>query len=167
MNPIVNIKTLVRPGTNTLLRLDTQFGQGGWCYVGWAHQCYGLTTSPLANPYTHLQVSRAGRLRVAGRDEAIQSFRQWLWEQPTTGNRAIRSALQAITPDTVLICWCAPLDCHAEVIARAATWLRTPPHDAEPSPPATPGVPTSSRGYVHLRGSFAVNPLSRRSHALP
>jgi hypothetical protein len=51
-------------------------------------------------------------------------YRVWLWEQIQKGNAAVLAELRKINDDTVLICWCVPQPCHAEVIAAAAKWLR-------------------------------------------
>lgn len=69
--------------------------------------------SPFGNPFTHGE-SRLAQFRVATRAEAIARYEDWLLQQPE---------LVARLPELrgkVLGCWCAPLPCHAEVLARYA-----------------------------------------------
>jgi len=81
--------------------------------------------SPLGNPY---QLGKDGdRLTV------IEKYRRWLWEEIKKGKQSkayeelvhIAQAYQYSTEfePVQLICWCAPLPCHAEVIASAMDWL--------------------------------------------
>ena len=78
-------------------------------YVGRATK--ELPQSPLANPYT---------IRQAGsRENAIELYRSWLWLRIRHKSPRILNALKQLDEDTVLVCWCHPLLCHAEVIERA------------------------------------------------
>ena len=78
-------------------------------YVGRPAQ--GLKGSPLANPY---------RIGSHGdRDNVIRLYRQWLAAKITGKDRAVLDALSQLNEDSVLVCWCAPKPCHAEVIERA------------------------------------------------
>jgi len=96
----------------SITALDENFPH--WVYVGRAS--HGLPQSPLANPYT---------IREAGsRQNAIELYRSWLWLQIRHKNPRILNALRELQEDTVLVCWCHPLPCHAEVIARAWQFLR-------------------------------------------
>jgi len=82
-------------------------------YVGRAG--HGLPQSPLANPYS---------IRQAGsRENAIELYRSWLWLQIRHENPRILNALRDMQDDTVLVCWCHPLPCHAEVILKAGNYL--------------------------------------------
>ena len=69
--------------------------------------------SPLGNPFP---IS-------IGRRECIEKFRDWLYGQERTSaawqevSRLVR--LYKAQGYLVLICWCAPLACHADVIAEA------------------------------------------------
>jgi hypothetical protein len=123
---IVNVSTVLnRAGPrNAPARLDAIFGAGRWRYVGWGNRRLGLVTSPLANPYTHQQRHRAGRLFVGSREEAVERYRQWLWARIEAGDEPVLAALRELDEESVLICWCAPKRCHASVIERAARWLR-------------------------------------------
>lgn len=67
------------------------------------------------NPFTH-EVNKKTRAQiiVATRAEAIARYEEWLKSQPQ---------LMAALPDLcgkVLGCWCAPLPCHGDVLARLA-----------------------------------------------
>ena len=78
-------------------------------YVGRANQ--GLPQSPLANPYS---------IRQAGsRENVIELYRSWLWLQIRHKSTRILNALKQLDEDSVLVCWCHPLPCHAQVIERA------------------------------------------------
>lgn len=96
--------------------LNEAFG-GRWLYVGRANRYAGLSASPLANPF---KVRDFG-----GRSGAtLPHYRRWLWERIRQGDPAVIEALRAIDETTVLVCWCAPGPCHAELVLAAATWLR-------------------------------------------
>jgi len=67
--------------------------------------------------------------RNGSREQVIQLYRAWLWrqlQQPLSPQRKALEALlqQAATGPLELVCWCAPLACHAEVIRSAIHWLR-------------------------------------------
>jgi hypothetical protein len=141
LNPIVNLKTWGHGFTGIEVRhaLNQQYGVGKWMYVGRRYPGCGLAQSPLANPYSHL--AQANAERVATRNDAIEAYRHWLWQGLRDKNQMILTVLRAIQPDTVLVCWCAPHPCHAEVISRAATWLRTQQSSAHPTTAPT-AIPT-------------------------
>jgi hypothetical protein len=69
--------------------------------------------SDFGNPFSH-DTDTLARWRVATRAEAIARYEEWLLAQP---------ALLVRLPELrgrVLGCWCAPLPCHAAVLARYA-----------------------------------------------
>ncbi len=66
------------------------------------------------NPYTHLSYGK-GKFRVATREEAVASYEKWLLSQPELIKQA-RAELRG----KVLGCWCAPLACHGDILARVA-----------------------------------------------
>ena len=74
--------------------------------------------SPLANPY------KGDRVTV------IEQYRQWLWGQIRLNpdGPAVRElkriACLSRQFDIVLLCFCAPLPCHSEVIIRAVRWMK-------------------------------------------
>ncbi len=96
--------------------LDEAFG-GRWIYVGRANPYAGLPQSPLANPY---KVSDHGGRRGA----TLPLYRRWLWGRIQAGDAAVIAALRAIDEHSVMVCWCAPGPCHAELVLAAAAWLR-------------------------------------------
>ena len=85
-------------------------------------QAYVGRPSPLGNPF---KLGRDG-----SRAEVIASYRSWLWAQLQEPGSAQRQELerllaqaQAQAGPLELLCWCAPLACHAEVIRSALSWL--------------------------------------------
>lgn len=80
--------------------------------------------SVLGNPFTHLPVANTlAKFSVATRDEAVDKYRDWLREQ-YKANPAVRKellrliAIYETTSELILICWCAPLKCHGDVLKR-------------------------------------------------
>ena len=65
------------------------------------------------NPFSHRPGTKA-RYLVASRQEAIAGYERWLMNQPQL------LALLPTLRGKVLGCWCAPLPCHGEVLARLA-----------------------------------------------
>jgi hypothetical protein len=83
-------------------------------------QSYVGRPSPLGNPYA---IGRDG-----SREEVIAKYRRWLWAQlqyPGSPQEAElrRLVAKARAGDLELLCWCAPLPCHAEVVRSAMLWL--------------------------------------------
>ena len=95
-------------------------------------QVYVGRPSPLGNPF---QIGRDGT-----REQVIAKYSTWLWNRirwiHPDGSRSSSQmvelqrllALAHIAPLEIL-CWCAPLPCHAEVIRAALIWL----HDTTPA----------------------------------
>lgn len=81
--------------------------------------------SLLGNPY---QLGKDGT-----RLEVIQKYRCWLWGQLKQKGlvhaKLIKLRNQASVSDLTLICWCAPLPCHAEVIKSCLEWMMTPGYE--------------------------------------
>lgn len=76
--------------------------------------------SPFGNPYSHMKGTKAEHI-VATREEAIEKYRTWFNEQLKTN--IILSELLNVMLSTVLkgndlnlVCYCAPMPCHGEVI---------------------------------------------------
>lgn len=72
--------------------------------------------SPLGNPFT---IGTDGT-----REEVIAKYETWLKEQWVRGERAHYELKRLIKmylagQDITLICWCAPLPCHGDVIKAA------------------------------------------------
>ncbi len=108
MNPIANIKSIYK-GTQSV-SLGKEFGEYKYCFC--FNKRLSLRTSPLANPYTTKRNARKERILVPSRDEAVLKYRQWLWGRIKANNLAVIHELCQITPDTTLVCWCAPAQCH-------------------------------------------------------
>jgi hypothetical protein len=71
-------------------------------------------SSKWGNPFTHEKGKTKALFFVATRAEAISKYEEWLKEQPH---------LMAELPKLkgkVLGCWCKPLACHGDVLARLA-----------------------------------------------
>lgn len=80
--------------------------------------------SVLGNPFTH-RADASATVRVASREEAISRFAAWLDELPDDSpQHAELRRIAAIEGPVTLVCWCAPLACHAHVIAERITALR-------------------------------------------
>jgi hypothetical protein len=77
-------------------------------------RCAGWSASPLANPY-HLPHNPTAE----DREVCIAKFRAYLMERIEAGDRKILDALDALTRNSVLGCWCKPLPCHCDVIAES------------------------------------------------
>jgi hypothetical protein len=73
--------------------------------------------SPLGNPF---KVDTEEK-----RKEAIDKYRSWLYTQLRSGNTKVISALEELKEDSVLGCWCKPLDCHCDIIIKAWYWWKT------------------------------------------
>ena len=95
----------------------------GWVgkYVGRAGN--GKRGSALANPfpvYTHT---------VESHTVVVEQYRKWLWEQIKSGTPAAMDELNLLVAEyeqsgrLSLVCWCAPLPCHADVVSKAVLWL--------------------------------------------
>ena len=87
---------------------DVYIGRGGDPRTG--------NMSKWGNPFSH-QVSNIARFRVNTREEAIESFREWIKMQPE---------LLADLPELkgmVLACWCVPKACHGHILAEMADAL--------------------------------------------
>lgn len=61
------------------------------------------------------------------REEVIQRYRAWLWQQINLRGAVYRElerlAAKAKNGDLVLICWCKPASCHGDVIKSAVEWV--------------------------------------------
>ena len=94
--------------------LDEAFGNR-WVYVGRENRRYALRASRLANLYS---------VGTYGRTDAIDLYRWWLWDKIDGGDPMLIVDLNSLTDDTVLVCWCKPKICHADVIVRAWEWMQ-------------------------------------------
>jgi hypothetical protein len=89
-----------------------------WLYIGRANRYAQLAASPLANPF---------KAKDYGRGGTLGHYRRWLWAQIQAGNQEVLTALRAITPESVLVCYCKPGPCHGDIVKAAAIWLRSQP----------------------------------------
>ena len=71
--------------------------------------------SPLGNPFS---------LKNFSREESIAHYREWLHRQLIRGNQEVIKALEALQEDSILGCYCKPLDCHCDVIIKAWKWWK-------------------------------------------
>ena len=58
--------------------------------------------------------------RDGNREQVIAKYRQWLWSQIQAGKITKPMLRQLHGKD--LVCWCAPLPCHGDVLAKAVEW---------------------------------------------
>ena len=93
--------------------------RGEGIYVG--RKMPGIPGSVLGNPF---RIGRDGT-----REEVVEKYRRWLWEQIKLGNDVYvelkRIADLARRGDVSLVCWCAPNLCHATVIERSVEYLNS------------------------------------------
>lgn len=83
-------------------------------YVG--RGARGFAPSPLGNPF---HIGKDG-----DRQEVIAKYRVWLWERIQSQDPEVLEALREIGRRRAnVVCHCAPLPCHGEVVLRAAQWL--------------------------------------------
>src|SRR5262245_27485962 len=73
---------------------------------------------PLGNPFHVAQY---------GREQAIACYRRWLWRQIQQQGRAYAALCEIAERlgqgDVFLVCYCAPLPCHGDIVAAAVQWL--------------------------------------------
>ena len=70
--------------------------------------------SKYGNPYTHLRSRSLAETQVATREDAVR-----LYEDYARGNlRHDPNWLDDLRGAEVLVCWCAPLSCHGDVLVR-------------------------------------------------
>lgn len=70
--------------------------------------------SKWGNPFTHKSGTLAA-FEVATREEAIAKYEEWLMAQPE-----LVAIVKAELKGKVLGCWCSPLACHGDVLAKVA-----------------------------------------------
>lgn len=79
----------------------------------------GAPQSPLCNRFAPIGVVV---IYVA---DPIEAYRQWLWVQMKS-DTSVRREIDRLArlPDGILLCWCAPKPCHADVVVRCIEWYR-------------------------------------------
>lgn len=70
--------------------------------------------SPWGNPWSH-KMGTLAEYRVDTRAQAIEAFEKWFRSQPQLMLRAKREL-----KGKILGCFCSPLACHGEIIAKIA-----------------------------------------------
>jgi len=80
--------------------------------------------SPLGNPFPITD--------EMPRESSIEAYDHWLDQQIASGRPSVLTALRGLNEESALVCSCAPLPCHGEVIARqwASWWPSRPRHRA-------------------------------------
>ena len=96
---VVNFKSY-----GSVQALDRAFGKGNWMYIGRAMPMYGLNGSVLGNPF------KGERMAV------IAQYKQWLLDKIRADDTKAVNALMIARDMKALVCWCAPLACHGNVI---------------------------------------------------
>jgi len=84
-----------------------------WLYIGRRSTKYNLTESILHNPF------------VGKRYETIEKYRHHLWKMIKNKNEEVIQLLDNMGKGkySALVCYCAPLPCHGDIIIMAANWL--------------------------------------------
>ena len=68
------------------------------------------------NPYTHIDhKGTAAQFRVPTREEAVARYEEYLNKNPE-----LLEAVKEELRDKDLVCFCAPLACHADILLRIA-----------------------------------------------
>lgn len=112
MPEIVNMKAY---GSVEALKLNHP---GKWLYVGRAMPTYLLTASPLANPFSSNRGAKAFY-----NPNPIDAYRRWLNTRIKKRDQKVIRELLKVKEDTVLVCWCSPFPCHAEIVIKAASYV--------------------------------------------
>lgn len=59
------------------------------------------------------------------REDVIAKYQEWLVDKvKTTPDLRVINAVLSIPEDANLVCWCAPLACHGDIIRKAHKWLK-------------------------------------------
>lgn len=76
--------------------------------------------SVLGNPFI---IGRDGT-----REEVIAKYRVWLWTEIKKRGKVYDELMRLLKlseqGDVILVCYCAPLPCHGDVIVKAIEWLK-------------------------------------------
>ena len=74
------------------------------------------------NPYSHKDGTKA-KFRVETRDEAVDKYRVWLWDQIRKG--AITKEILLELDGKRLCCYCSPQRCHGDILVKAIEWAKS------------------------------------------
>lgn len=61
--------------------------------------------------------------RDGNREQVIEKYRVWLWEQIKAGNLSKADLLEL--DGKRCGCWCKPLACHGDVLVKAVQWAKS------------------------------------------
>ncbi len=61
--------------------------------------------------------------REDGAEEAMRLYREWIWAKVEARDPNVLAALNAIHPNTHLVCSCKPSWCHGDVVVEVWEWL--------------------------------------------
>jgi hypothetical protein len=96
-----------------------------WIYMGRGH--------PLGNPFVVVKDDPEIRSTLEADPsnpehrssmDALTRYKRWLWDKICKRDLAVLRELGKITPETNLVCSCAPRPCHLDVVVRAWKWAR-------------------------------------------
>ncbi len=83
---------------------------------------YIARPSVFGNRYSHRPSKYLDTIQVRTREEAIECWEKWFDEQPDDSD--VKVAFRMLVEqyrkegELVLICWCAPANCHGHILAR-------------------------------------------------
>ena len=83
------------------------------------HDVYIGRPSKWGNPFSHKERTLA-EYQVKTRKEAVAAYRIWLWKRIKSGEVTLQELDELY--GKVLGCWCAPKECHGDVLVKAAEW---------------------------------------------
>lgn len=72
------------------------------------------------NRFSHLESTASTVVKVHSVEEAIEAYRQELWQRVRSGKVTLEKL--AALKGQKLGCWCSPGPCHGEVLTAAAEW---------------------------------------------
>ena len=104
---VINIRALSLPQRTLLASRKLP----GHVYIGRGMAGPGVW----GNLYTHIESHSPGAIRVATRDEAISRH-----EADVRADPELCARIKWELKGKVLVCWCHPLPCHGETLARIA-----------------------------------------------
>ena len=74
------------------------------------------------NPYTSLSTPTKAEMQVATREESIERYKQYLWNQIRKG--VITKEMLLELDSKRLACYCSPKACHGDVLVAAIEWAK-------------------------------------------
>jgi hypothetical protein len=78
--------------------------------------------SKWGNPYTSLSTPTKAEMQVATREESIERYKQYLWNQIRKG--VITKEMLLELDGKRLACYYAPKSCHGDVLVAAIEWAK-------------------------------------------